>query len=150
MSTVKIDVLITALESYGSCEISTNNAKLTSCCEHINKTVSNLNHREDKHLESPQDNIYFLQKELLMQNEIIRGLTETQAVMLDTISTSQRMLTANKNSSDARETPNNTVLATHQHHQQQQQQQQKQQQSNKNSNTTTTTKAKPPGKQTIL
>ena len=61
-----------------------------------------------------------------MKNEIIKSLTETQTVVLDTISTSQRTLTANKNSSDAPETPNtaNTTLATHhQYHQQQQQQQ---------------------------
>ena len=90
-----------------------------------------MNHREDKHLESLQDNISFLQKELFMKNEIIKSLTETQTVVLDTISTSQRMLTANKNSSDAPETPSNTTnttLATHHQHQQQQQQQQPQQQ----------------------
>ena len=99
------------------------NAKLTSFYEHINKTISNLNHREDKHLESLQDNISFFQKELLMENEIIKSLTETQTVMLDTISTSQRMLTGNKKSSDAPETLNKTI-----HHQQQQQRQQQQQQ----------------------
>ena len=117
MSTVKIEALITALKSYVSCEISMINAKLTSFSEHIKKTISNLNHREDKHLESLQDNISFLQKELLMKNEIIKSLTETQTVVLDTISTSQSMLTGNKKSSDAPET-----------HQQQQQEQQKQQQ----------------------
>ena len=67
-----------------------------------------MNHRKDKHLESLQDNISFLQKELLTKN-----LTETQTVVLDTISASQRMLTANKNSSDAPETPSNTTLVTH-------------------------------------
>ena len=75
LPTVKIEALITALKSYVSCEISMINAKLTSFSEHINKTISNLNHREDKHLESPQDNISFLQKELLMKNEIIKSLT---------------------------------------------------------------------------
>ena len=84
------------------------NANLTSFSEHINKTIRNRNHREDKHLESLQD-ISFLQKELLMKNEIIKSFTETQTVVLDTISTSQRMLTANKKSSDAPETPNNTT-----------------------------------------
>ena len=106
-------------------------AKLTSFCEHINKTINNLNHREDKHLKSLQDNISFLQKELIMKNEIIKSLTETQTVVLDTVSISQRMFTRNKNSSDssdAPETPSNTTLATHYHHQQQQQQQQQQHQ----------------------
>ena len=120
MSTVKIEALITALKSYVSCEISMINAKLTSFSEHINKTISNLNHREDKHLELLQDNVSFHQKELLMENEKIKSLTETQTVVLDTISTSQRMLTGNKKSSDAPENPNNTTLVTH--HQQQQQQ----------------------------
>ena len=95
--------------------------KLTSFCEHISKKLSNLNHREDKHLESLQDNISFLQKVLRMKNEIIKSLTKTQTVVLDTISTSQRTLTVNKNSSDASETPSNTsntTLATHhQYHQ---------------------------------
>ena len=85
-------------------------------------------HREDKNLESLQDNIYFLQKELLMENEIIMSLPEIQTVVLDTISTSQRMLTANKNSTDAPENTSNITLATHHHHHQQQQQQQQQQQ----------------------
>ena len=60
-----------------------------------------------------QDNISFLQKELLIKNHIIKSLTETQTVVLVTISTSQRMLTANKNSLDAPETPSNTTLVTH-------------------------------------
>ena len=165
MSTVKIEALITALKSYVSCEISMIHDKLTSFCEHKNEKLSNLNHREDKHLESLQDNISFLQKELLMKNEIIKSLTETQTVMLDTISTSQRTLTANKNSSGAPETPSNTAnttLATHhQSHQQQQQQlpqkqqqrqqlKQQQKQTAETTTTKTTTKAKQPGKQTIL
>ena len=123
MLTVKIEALITALKSYVSCEISMINAKLTSFSEHINKTISNLNHRENKHLESLHDNISFLQKEFFLKNEIIKSLAETQAGMLDTIWTSQRMLTANKNSSDAPETPSSTTLVTHHRHQQQQQQQ---------------------------
>ena len=61
-----------------------------------------------------------------MKNKIIKSLTETQPVVLGTISTSQRMLTANKNSSDAPETTSNTALVTH-HHQHQQQQQKQQQ-----------------------
>ena len=117
-----IEALITALKRYVSCDISMINAKLTSFSDHINKTVSSLNHHKDKHLKSLQDNISFLQKELLMKNEIIKSLTETQTVLLDTISTSQRMLTANKTSSDAPEIPSNTTLVTHHHHQQQQQQ----------------------------
>ena len=103
MSTVKIEALISALKSYVSCEISMINTKLTSFSEHINKTISNLNHREDKHLVSLQDNISFLQKELLMENAIIKklsrikSLTETQTVVLDNVSTSQRMVTGKKN-----------------------------------------------------
>ena len=73
MSTEKIEALITALKRYVSCEISMINAKLTSFSEHKNKTISNLNYREDKHLESLQDNISFLQKEFLMKNEIIKS-----------------------------------------------------------------------------
>ena len=126
MSTVKIEALITAVKSYVSCKISIIHDKLTSFCEHINKKLSNLNHRQDKHLESLQDNNSFLKKDLLMKNEIIKSLTETHTVVLDTISTSQRTLIGNKNVSDAPETPNtaNTILATHhQYHEQQQQQQ---------------------------
>ena len=52
MSTVKIEALIKALKSYVRCEISMIHAKLTSFCEHINKKLSNLNHRKDKHPES--------------------------------------------------------------------------------------------------
>ena len=85
-------------------------------------------HRQDKNLQSLEDNIYFLQKELLMVNEIIMSLPEIQTVVLDTISTSQRMLTVNKNSTDAPENPSNITLATHHHHHHQQQQQQQQQQ----------------------
>ena len=52
MSTAKIEALITALKSCVSSEISMINAKLISFPDHVNKTISNLNHREDKHLES--------------------------------------------------------------------------------------------------
>ena len=128
MSTVKIEAFITALKSYVNCEISIINAKLTSFCEDINKKIRNLNHREDKHLESLQDNISFLQKELFMKNEIIKSLTETQTVVVDTISTSQKVLIANKNSSYEPESPSNTDLATYHQYQQQQQKQQPHQQ----------------------
>ena len=73
------------------------NSKLTSFSEYVNITINDLNHRKDKHLESLQDSISFLQQELLMKNEIIKSLTETLTVVLDTILTSQRILTANKN-----------------------------------------------------
>ena len=63
-----------------------------------------------------------------MKNEIIKSLTETQTVVLDTISTSQTMLTVSKKTLDAPETPSNTTLATHQQQQQKQQKQQQQQQ----------------------
>ena len=52
MSTVKIEALITTLKSCVGNEISMINAKLISFPDHVNKTISNLNHREDKHLES--------------------------------------------------------------------------------------------------
>ena len=73
-------------------------------------------------MQSLQDNVYFLQKMLPMKIVIIESLTETQAVVLDTILTSQRMLTASKEFSDAPESPSNTTVVTH--HQQQQNQQQ--------------------------
>ena len=128
MSALKTEALITALKSYISCDISVTNAKLTSFTDHINKTISNLNHPEDKHLESLQDNIYIPQEELLMKNEIIKSLTETQTAVLDTISTSQTLHTVCKESSDATETPSNTTLVTHHQQKQQRQQQQQQQQ----------------------
>ena len=54
---------------------------------------------------------------LPMKIVIIEILTETHAVVLDTISTSQRMLTVSKESSDAPESPSKTTVVTH--HQQQ-------------------------------
>ena len=81
MSTVKIEALITAQKSYVSCEISMINAKLTSFSEHINKTISNLNYREDKHLESLQDNISFLKKELW--RKFLRNLAKFALRLID-------------------------------------------------------------------
>ena len=43
----KIEALIVVLKSYFICEISMNNAKVTSFPEYINKAISNLNHCED-------------------------------------------------------------------------------------------------------
>ena len=83
-----------------------------------------MNHRKDKHLESFEDNISFLQRELLIKNEIVRTITETQTAVLDTISTLQRILTGNKNPPDSPEIPSNTTIATHHQHQSQIQQQQ--------------------------
>ena len=124
LSTVKIEALIMGLKSYISCESSMINAKSTSFSDHINKTISNLKHSKDKHLESLQDNISFLEKKLLMKNKIIKTLTDTETAVWDTMSTSQRMFTVSKESLDAPETLSNTSLVTH--HQQQQQQQHQQ------------------------
>ena len=96
MSTVKNEALITALKRYVGCEISVINVKLNFFCDHINKKINNLNHCEDKHLKSLQGNISFLQKELLMKSKIIKGLTETQTAVLETISALQQMLTVSK------------------------------------------------------
>ena len=104
MTTAKIEAIITALKRYVSYEISMMNAKLNSFSEHANKTISNLNHQKDKYLKSQQDNISFLQKELIMKNEITKSLAETQGAALDTISALQRMLIVSKEALDAPET----------------------------------------------
>ena len=106
MSTVKIEAFITSLKIYISCKISMINAKLTSFFDHINKTANNLNHREDKHLELLHDSISLKRK----------SLPVTQTAVLETISTSKRMLTVNKESSDPPETPHNTTLVNHHQH----------------------------------
>ena len=110
------------------------NSKLTSFSEYVNITINDLNHRKDKHLESLQDIISFLQQELLMKSEIIKSLTETLTVVLDTYLNFTKNPYCKQKSSDAPEIPSNTTLVTHDHHhhhhqqQQQQEQHQKQQQ----------------------
>ena len=74
MSTVKIEALIAALKNYVGCEISMINPKLTSFCEHIAKTISNLNHREDKHLESCRIIFLFSKRNYLLKTTLLRVL----------------------------------------------------------------------------
>ena len=74
-----------ALKGYIDCEISILNSKVDQFIESLKETVTKIEKRESSSIEILQENIRFLQKELLAKNELIKSLMETQTVALEAI-----------------------------------------------------------------
>ena len=78
----KVKAQVKALKSYVKCEIKSINNKIESLFERLNKISST----EKKALETLQENISFLHKELTSKDDIIKTLIETQTSFLESVS----------------------------------------------------------------
>ena len=78
----KYEAKLSALKSYVQCELSILHNKIDRFMETCNNTTLNF---ETKPYEILQDNIKFLQNELLSKNEIIKTLMETQTAILENL-----------------------------------------------------------------
>ena len=109
-----------ALKGYIDCEISILNSKVDQFIESLKETITKIEKRESSSIEILQQNIRFLQKELLAKNDLIKSLMETQTVALEAITNLK------EKPQDQRELSNVTYKQqTLQHHQDHQNNQQK-------------------------
>ena len=73
------------LKGCTGCEISILNSKVDSFIESLKETIVKMEKRENNKMEILQENIRFLQRELLAKNDLIKSLMETQTIALDAI-----------------------------------------------------------------
>ena len=82
---MNMETNFSALKGYIDCEISILNSKADQFIESLKKTITKIEKLESNSIETLQENICFLQKELLAKNNLIKSLTETQTVALEAI-----------------------------------------------------------------
>ena len=81
---MNIEAKFSALKGYIDCEISILNSKVDHFIESLKETTK-MEKRESSRIEILQENIHFLQKELLAKNDLIKSLMETQTIALEAI-----------------------------------------------------------------
>ena len=67
-----------ALKDYIDCEILFLNSKVKLFIESLKETITEIEKYEHNNMEVSQENIRFLQQELLTKNDLIKSLMETQ------------------------------------------------------------------------
>ena len=77
---------MSALESYVCCEISSSHSRKESISQSLQVTLKVFQEKETKTNAIFHQNSTFLQTELLIKNEIIKSLTETQTTILEALS----------------------------------------------------------------
>ena len=77
---------LSATKSYFKCEISALNIKIELLTTSLNDTLKKLENHPHKCCNIVEDNLLFLQKELLSKDDIIKFLVEKQTAILDSIS----------------------------------------------------------------
>ena len=81
---MNMEAKVSALKGYIDCEISILNSKVDQFIESFKETTK-IEKRESSSIEILQENIRFLQKELLAQNDLIKHLMETQSAAFEAI-----------------------------------------------------------------
>ena len=82
----KIEAQLSTLRSYVSCEISSLHSKKESISQSLQENLKAFQERGTKTNEIFHQNMTFSQNELLIKNEIIKYLTETQTTILEALS----------------------------------------------------------------
>ena len=82
---MNMEAKFSALKVYIDCEISIRNSKVDQFVESLKETITKIEKRESSSIEILQQNIRFLQKELLAKNDLIKSLTETETVALEAV-----------------------------------------------------------------
>ena len=82
---MNMEAKFSALKGYIDCEISILNSKVDQFIESLKETITKIENRGSSSIEILQENIRFLQKELLAKNDLIKSLMETQTVALEAI-----------------------------------------------------------------
>ena len=82
---MNMEAKFSALKAYIDCEISVLNSKVDLFIDSLKETITKIEKLESNNIEILQENIRFLQKELLAKNNLIKSLMETQTVALEAI-----------------------------------------------------------------
>ena len=77
-----MEAKFSALKGYIDCETSILNSKVDLFIDSLKETITKIEKRESNNTEILQENIRFLQKELLAKNDLIKSLRQTQTVAL--------------------------------------------------------------------
>ena len=80
---LRVEAELSAIKSHFRCELSTLNSKIESLTTSLNGALNKLENR--KCCSIVEDNLLFLQKELLSKDDIIQSLVETQFAVLDSV-----------------------------------------------------------------
>ena len=116
---MNMEAKFSALKVYIDCEISILNSKVDLFIESLKETITKIEKLESSSKKILQENIRFLQKELLAKNDLIKSLMETQTVVLEAITNLK------EKPQDQRELSNITYKQQIQQHQGHQNKQQK-------------------------
>ena len=82
---MNMEAKFSALKCYVDCEISIVNSKVDQFIESLKETITKTEKHESSSIEILQENVRFLQKQLLAKNDLIKSLMETQAVALEAV-----------------------------------------------------------------
>ena len=82
---MNMEAKFSALKGYIDCEISILNSKVDQFIESLKETITKIEKRESSSIEILQENIRFLQKELLAKNDLIKPLMETRSAAFEAI-----------------------------------------------------------------
>ena len=91
---MNMDAKFSALKGYIDCEISVLNSKVELFIDSLKEKTTEIEKRESNNTEILQENIRFLQNELLAKNDLIKSLMETQTVALEAITNLKEKLQA--------------------------------------------------------
>ena len=83
---LRVEPELSAIKSHFKCELSTLNSKIESLTTSLNGALRKLENHPHKCCSIVEDNLLFLQKEVLSKDDIIKSLVETQTAILDSIS----------------------------------------------------------------
>ena len=82
---LRVEAELSAIKSHFKCELSTSNSKTEPLTTSLNGALKKLENHPHKCCSIVEDNLLFLQKELLSKDDI-KSLVETQTAILDSIS----------------------------------------------------------------
>ena len=83
---MRVEAELSAIKRHFKCELSTLNIKIEYITPSLDGALKNLENQPHKSCSIVEDNLLFLQKELLSKDDIIKSLLETQTEILDSIS----------------------------------------------------------------
>ena len=83
---MRAEAELSAIRSHFKCELSTLSSKIESLTTSLNGALKKIESHSHKCCSIVEDNLFFLQKELLSKDCVIKSLVETQTAILNSIS----------------------------------------------------------------
>ena len=83
---MRAEAELSAIRSHFKCELSTLSSNIESLTTSLNGALKKIESHSHKCCSIVEDNLFFLQKELLSKDYVIKSLVETQTAILNSIS----------------------------------------------------------------